>query len=194
MAHFAKLGCNGKVIQVLTMDNDKMLNADGVEDESVGQQYLEQHNNWPAQMWIQTSYNTQNNKYKNQDGTEGDPSKAFRGNYAGIGYTWDEDNNIFWPKKPFASWVKNTTTANWDPPITYPSIDTYDSTWTQEEIDAELAAEHSVMPEGTNAGDPKTRSYNIYWDESAYQADNNTGWKATKHDDSTVSWNGSAWA
>ena len=35
-----------------------MLNADGVEDESVGQQYLELHNNWPAQMWIQTSYNT----------------------------------------------------------------------------------------------------------------------------------------
>ena len=35
-----------------------MLNADGVEDESVGQQYLETHNNWPAQMWIQTSYNT----------------------------------------------------------------------------------------------------------------------------------------
>ena len=36
-----------------------MLNADNVEDESVGQQYLETHNNWPAQMWIQTSYNTE---------------------------------------------------------------------------------------------------------------------------------------
>ena len=40
MAHFAKLGANGKVIQVLTLDNKDMLNADGVEDESVGQQYL----------------------------------------------------------------------------------------------------------------------------------------------------------
>ena len=58
MAHFAKLGSNNKVIQVLTLDNKDMLNADGVEDESVGQQYLETHNNWPAQMWIQTSYNT----------------------------------------------------------------------------------------------------------------------------------------
>ena len=76
-----------------------MLNADGVEDESVGQQYLETHNNWPAQMWIQTSYNTSANQHKN-GGT------AFRGNYAGIGYEWDEDNQIFWPKKPFASWVK----------------------------------------------------------------------------------------
>ena len=52
MAHFAKIGMNGKVIAVLTMDNDKMLNADGVEDETVGQQWLETHNNWPAQMWI----------------------------------------------------------------------------------------------------------------------------------------------
>ena len=110
MAHFAKIGANSKVIQVLTMDNDKMLNADGVEDETVGQQYLELHNNWPAQMWIQTSYNTYNNKHK----LGGTP---LRGNYAGIGYEWDEDNQIFWPPKPHASWVKNTTTANWQSPI-----------------------------------------------------------------------------
>ena len=108
MAHFAKLGSNGKVIQVLTMDNDKMLNADGVEDETVGQQWLETHNNWPAQMWIQTSYNTRNNTHNS-----GDNSKAFRGNYAGIGYIWDEDNNIFWPKSTYASWVKDTATATW---------------------------------------------------------------------------------
>ena len=112
MAHFAKIGANGKVIQVLTLNNGDMLNADGVEDERVGQQYLELHNNWPAQMWIQTSYNTASNKH-----SSGDNSKAFRGNYAGIGYEWDEDNNIFWPKKPFASWVKDLTTANWKSPI-----------------------------------------------------------------------------
>ena len=110
MAHFAKLGANGKVISVLTLNNGDMLNADGVEDESVGQQYLETHNNWPAQMWIQTSYNTSGNQHK----LGGTP---FRGNYAGIGYEWDEDNQIFWPKKPYASWVKNTTTANWQSPI-----------------------------------------------------------------------------
>ena len=110
MAHFAKLGANGKVIQVLTLDNDNMLNADGVEDETVGQQYLELHNNWPAQMWIQTSYNTSGNQHKN-GGT------PLRGNYAGIGYEWDEDNQIFWTKKPFPSWVKDITTANWQSPI-----------------------------------------------------------------------------
>jgi len=112
MAHFAKLGANSKVIQVLTLDNKDMLNADGVEDEAVGQQYLELHNNWPAQMWIQTSYNTQGNKHNS-----GDDAKALRGNYAGIGYTWDEDDQIFWPKKPYASWVKNTTDARWQSPI-----------------------------------------------------------------------------
>jgi hypothetical protein len=112
MAHFAKLGANGKVIQVLTLDNKDMLNADGVEDEAVGQQYLEQHNNWPAQMWIQTSYNTSGNKH-----SSGDDSKAFRGNYAGIGYTWDEDDQIFWPKKPYASWVKHNESASWKSPI-----------------------------------------------------------------------------
>ena len=110
MAHFAKLGANGKVIQVLTLDNVNMLNADGVEDEAVGQQYLEQHNNWPAQMWIQTSYNTLGNQHR-EGGT------PLRGNYAGIGYEWDEDNNIFWPKKPYASWVKHTESASWKSPI-----------------------------------------------------------------------------
>ena len=112
MAHFAKLGANGKVIQVLTLDNKDMLNADGIEDEAVGQQYLERHNNWPAQMWIQTSYNTQGNKHNS-----GDDSKAFRGNYAGIGMIYDEDNDIFISKKPYASWVLNTSEARWQSPI-----------------------------------------------------------------------------
>ena len=110
MAHFAKLGANGKVISVLTLDNKDMLNADGVEDETVGQQYLEHHNNWPAQMWIQTPYNTSGNQHS----LGGTPLKV---NYAGIGYEWDEDNNIFWPKKPYASWVKHIESASWKSPI-----------------------------------------------------------------------------
>ena len=112
MAHFAKLGSNGKVIQVLTLNNGDMLNADGVEDETVGQQYLETHNNWPAQMWIKTSYNTTGGTH-----SSGDNSKAFRGNYAGIGCTWDEDDNIFWSKKPYTSWVKHIESASWKSPI-----------------------------------------------------------------------------
>jgi len=149
MAHFAKLGANGKVIQVLTLDNKDMLNADNVEDEAVGQQYLETHNNWPAQMWIQTSYNTSGNKH-----SSGDDSKAFRGNYAGIGYIWDEDNNIFWPKKPYPSWVKNLTTASWDGPHSAP------------ELTDEQKSQNEAM----------THQWSYVWDEEAYQADNTAGW------------------
>jgi hypothetical protein len=110
MAHFAKISETNQVLSVLTLDNSNMLNADGVEDETVGQQYLETHNNWPSQMWIQTSYNT-------VAGTHTNGGTAFRGNYAGIGYTWDEDDQIFWHKKPYASWVKHNASASWKSPI-----------------------------------------------------------------------------
>ena len=112
MAHFAKIGDTSKVLGVHAVDNSNVLNADGVEEESVGQKYLEKHNNWPAQMWIQTSYNTSANTHKS-----GDNTKAFRGNYAGPGYIWDKDNNIFYPPSPFPSWVLNTTEATWHSPI-----------------------------------------------------------------------------
>ena len=146
MAHFAKLGSNGKVIQVLTLDNKDMLNADGVEDESVGQQYLQLHNNWPAEMWIQTSYNTAGGQHK----LNGTP---FRGNYAGIGYTWDEDNNIFWPKKPYPSWVKDISTANWKAPVDQPS----------------LTAEQETQ----NNDDPDNYEWRYEWDED------NQSWNLT---------------
>ena len=138
MAHFAKIGANGKVIAVLTLNNGDMLNADGVEDERVGQQYLERHNNWPAQMWIQTSYNTMH-------GTHTLGGTPLRGNYAGIGYIWDEDNNLFYPKKPFASWVLNTTTATWHSPIGDAPDDLTD--------EEKAAKTHYVWNEGTGAWD-----------------------------------------
>jgi|TARA_R110000787_G_scaffold286260_1_gene403891 hypothetical protein len=112
MAHFTKIDENNKVLKVLAFNDFDMLNADGVEDESVGQQYLQKHHNWPSHLWIQTSYNTSGNKH-----SSGDNSKAFRGNYAGVGYTWDLENQIFWHVKPYPSWVKNITEAIWQSPI-----------------------------------------------------------------------------
>jgi len=147
-----------------------MKNADGVEDETVGQQRLQEIHGWPAPLWIQTSYNTRGNKYYNADGSEGDQSKMLRGNYAGIGYTWDEDSLIFWPPQPHASWTKNTSTASWKAPITEPSVTTY------------------------TADDSSTQYWNTYWNETAYQANNSKGWEATKQDASDIfEWNGSAW-
>tara|TARA_Y100000022_G_C13184225_1_gene344947 strand:- start:487 stop:936 length:450 start_codon:yes stop_codon:yes gene_type:complete len=110
MAHFAKISEENEVLQVLTLDDKDCVNSEGVEIESIGQTYLETHNNWPAHLWIKTSYNTLNNTHR----LGGTP---FRGNYAGIGYTWDSENQIFWPSKPYPSWVKNTTTALWVSPI-----------------------------------------------------------------------------
>ena len=110
MAHFAKISENNEVLSVLTIDNKDMHDSNGVETESVGQQYLQIHNNWPAEKWIQTSYNT-------AGGTHSGGGTPLRGNYAGIGYTWDEDDQIFWPEKPHTSWVKNNSEARWQSPI-----------------------------------------------------------------------------
>jgi len=170
MAHFAKLGVNGKVLSVEVVADADCQGADGTEMESIGIDFLNKVHGWP--LWAKTSYNTMGNKH-----SSGDDSKAYRGNYAGIGFTWDDTNEIFWPPQPHASWVKNTSTATWDAPITYPSV--------------------------TNDGaDPVVWEYDISWDEAAYQADNTKGWKAKKENvdesdhadkDKTYDWNGSAW-
>jgi len=110
MAHYAKLGINSKVIGVHVVNDSDCLNADGIEDEEVGRQFLERIHSWP--LWKKTSYNTYGGKHKS-----GDNSKALRGNYAGIGMTYDEDNDIFISKKPHASWVLNVAEARWQSPI-----------------------------------------------------------------------------
>jgi len=138
MAHFAKIGENEKVLAVLAFDNKKML-RDGVEVESVGQAYLEKHNNWPANLWVQTDKDTQFNQHL----SGGTP---LRGNYAAISYQWDTENQIFWPEKPYGSWVKNTTTANWRSPIG----------------DApELTAEQQAQ----NISNPQTNNWYYKWNE-----------------------------
>ena len=108
MAHYAKLGINSKVIAVHVVSDSDCLNASGVEDEEVGRQFMERIHNWP--LWKKTSYNTSGGKHKN-GGT------PLRGNYAGIGMTYDEDNDIFISKKPYASWVLDVPSASWKSPI-----------------------------------------------------------------------------
>tara|TARA_R100001198_G_C5189827_1_gene182959 strand:+ start:558 stop:1004 length:447 start_codon:yes stop_codon:yes gene_type:complete len=109
MAYFAKISEENEVLAVLTLANSSMEDENGVETESIGQAYLQKHNNWPAEKWIQTSYNTKHNKHK-QGGT------PFRGNLAIPGGTWDPVNNIFWDPSPSSNWTKNVSTASWLPP------------------------------------------------------------------------------
>jgi hypothetical protein len=84
-----------------------------------------------------------------------DQSKALRGNYAGIGYSYDEDNNIFWPKQPFTSWVKHNASASWKSPIG----------------DAPALTE-----EQTSQNEANTHRWTYSWSEDAYNADNTQGW------------------
>ena len=56
-----------------------------------------------------TSYNTQAGEHLN-GGT------AFRGNYAGIGFTYDPDNDVFYAQQPFPSWIMNETWT-WEAPL-----------------------------------------------------------------------------
>lgn len=71
-----------------------------------------------------------------------------RTRYAGLNYTYNESLDAFVEPKPYDSWTLNTGTSDWDPPITQPTLT----------ADEEAAGKYYT------------------WDESAYQADNTTGW------------------
>ena len=92
----------------------------------------------------------------------------FRKQYAGIGYVYDSSKNKFLCPQPYKSWALDSS-DDWKAPITYPS---------------------------TTSGSGFT--YLILWNETKYNADNNTGWEATKSNDdaetkTVYNWNGSAW-
>ena len=112
LAHFCQLDENNVVTQVIVVANEDTSDANGVEDESIGIAFCKKLLGADTN-WRQTSYN--NN---------------MRVRYAGIGYTYNETLDAFIPPKPFASWVLNETTADWESPVgPAPAL-------TQAEIDA----------------------------------------------------------
>lgn len=112
MATFAKIGLNSKVIEVLSVHNNELLDSNGVEQENIGIDFLTKLTGWS--IWKQTSYNTIGGVHK-WGGT------PFRKNHAGIGYTYDEDRDAFIPPKPYNSWTLNETTCLWEAPVSYPT-------------------------------------------------------------------------
>jgi len=112
MASFAKIGLNNKVIEVLSVVNEVLHDANGVEQEVNGIDFLTKLTGYPV--WKQTSYNTHGGVHNN-NGT------PFRKNHAGIGYTYDEDRDAFISPKPFNSWILNETTCIWNAPVAYPT-------------------------------------------------------------------------
>ncbi len=111
MASFAKIGLNGKVIEVQSVVNEVLHDANGVEQESIGIDFLTKLTGWA--IWKQTSYNT-------HAGVHSSGGIPLRKNHAGVGYTYDEDRDAFIPPKPFKSWILNESTCLWESPIPYP--------------------------------------------------------------------------
>jgi hypothetical protein len=122
MAYFAKLNSENVVVHVSAVADSDCLDSDGNESEAVGVAYLKSIHGSDT-VWKQTSYNTKNNTHKT-NGT------AFRGNYAGIGFTYSESEDCFIPPKPFPSFVWDSTNKKWDPPVAYPSEGRH--TWDEE--------------------------------------------------------------
>jgi len=114
MAHFAKLNQENIVIAVHVVHNNELL-VDGVEDEQKGIDFLNNLHK-TNDVWKQTSYNT-------QGGIHTLGGTPLRKNYAGIGFTYDETRDAFIPKQPYASWVLNEDTCQWEPPVAYPAMD-----------------------------------------------------------------------
>jgi hypothetical protein len=97
MASFAKIGLNGKVIEVQSVVNEVLHDSNGVEQENIGIDFLTKLTGWS--IWKQTSYNTYGGVHK----LGGTP---FRKNHARIGYTYDEDRDAFIPPQPYQLDIK----------------------------------------------------------------------------------------
>jgi hypothetical protein len=96
MGHFAKV-LDGKVLQVIVAEPEFF---DTFVDTSAG-------------TWLQTSYNTHGNKHPN--------NTPLRGNFAGIGFTYDQLNDVFYGPKPYPSWVLDKETWLWNAPTPLPN-------------------------------------------------------------------------
>jgi hypothetical protein len=102
MAYFAKLGTGNIVENVISINNAVITDANGVEQEQLGNDFINKLYN-TRDVWKQTSYN--NN---------------IRKNYAGVGYSYDQARDAFIAPKPYQSWVLNEDTCRWEAPVAMP--------------------------------------------------------------------------
>ena len=107
MAHYAFLDENNIVTEVITGRNEDEV-VEGISD------WETYYGNLRGQRCVRTSYNGN-----------------IRKNYAGIGFRYDDDLDAFIPPKPFASWLLNEETAQWEAPVPYPDGDLMYS-WNEE--------------------------------------------------------------
>lgn len=108
MAHYAILDADNSVTQVV-----------------VGRDETDTHNDQPMDWEAyyggkRTSYNTRGGVYYLPDVTPGNQAKAYRKNFAGIGFTYDPVRDAFVPPKPYPSWVLDESSCLWQAPVPYP--------------------------------------------------------------------------
>jgi hypothetical protein len=110
MAHFAKIGIDNIVTEIIAIDNIHTMTPGGYEDENIGINYLK--NLTGHETWKKTSYNTVGGKHRNG----GIP---FRKNYAGLGFKYDSERDAFIPPK-IPGFVLDEDGCYWKPPIDPP--------------------------------------------------------------------------
>jgi hypothetical protein len=104
MSHYAKV-LDGRVIQVIVAEPEFFTTF---QDTSPG-------------TWIQTSYNTRGNVHYAANSNTPDGGVALRGNYAGIGYTYNRANDVFYAPQPYPSWTLDHATWTWTAPVPMPT-------------------------------------------------------------------------
>ena len=117
MANFANLNENNEVINVIVISNDIIGEPNFIfpKTEILGQHFILNVLKLSGN-WRQTSYNN-----------------TFRKNYAGIGYTYDEERDAFIPPKSYPSWILNEDTCLWDSPTPHPN-DGYNYIWNEDTL------------------------------------------------------------
>ena len=113
MSHYAKV-VNGTVTEVIV----------------AGPEFFNTFVDTSPGTWIQTSYNTRSGVHYGQD-NKPDQGIAVRGNYAGIGYIYDQQHDMFYSPQPYPSWTLNTSTWTWDPPTPAPVGDKKMYSWNE---------------------------------------------------------------
>jgi hypothetical protein len=119
MSYFAKLGTGNIVEQVISINNSVITDANGVEQEQLGVDFINKLYN-TRDVWKQTSYN--NN---------------IRKNFAGIGYQYDQQRDAFISPKLYNSWILNENICQWEAPVAYPT-DGKKYTWNESLVNWEL--------------------------------------------------------
>ena len=121
MAHFAELDENNEVIWVTVVSNNELL-VDGIESEAKGIEFLQHLGQ--SRRWVQTSYNAN-----------------FRKNYAGIGYSYNQEKDAFIPPKPYQSWLLNEEICDWYSPVPHPENSDKSYVWNEEILNWEEISE-----------------------------------------------------